>query len=243
MTRQEDPAVGDYAARLAQVTARIRSAEVESGRAGAAVRILVATKTRTADQAAAVCAAGARLVGENRVQELVAKGPTFAAAGVEAHLIGPLQRNKARDAIAWARVVQTVDSVALAERLSDLAAEAGRAVAIMVQANVSGEESKHGVPVGGALDLASRAAALPWIEVRGFMTVGLNSRHERAVRAGYAALRDVRDAALVRAERGDLPGLAGAWELSMGMSGDLEWAIAEGATMVRVGSAILGPRE
>lgn len=235
--------MGDYAARLAQVTARIRSAEVESGRAGAAVRILVATKTRTADQAAAVCAAGARLVGENRVQELVAKGPTFAAAGVEAHLIGPLQRNKARDAIAWARVVQTVDSVALAERLSDLAAEAGRAVAIMVQANVSGEESKHGVPVGGALDLASRAAALPWIEVRGFMTVGLNSRHERAVRAGYAALRDVRDAALVRAERGDLPGLAGAWELSMGMSGDLEWAIAEGATMVRVGSAILGPRE
>lgn len=235
--------MGDYAARLAQVTARIRSAEVESGRAGAAVRILVATKTRTADQAAAVCAAGARLVGENRVQELVARGPTFAAAGVEAHLIGPLQRNKARDAIAWARVVQTVDSVALAERLSDLAAEAGRAVAIMVQANVSGEESKHGVPVGGALDLASRAAALPWIEVRGFMTVGLNSRHERAVRAGYAALRDVRDAALVRAERGDLPGLAGAWELSMGMSGDLEWAIAEGATMVRVGSAILGPRE
>lgn len=235
--------MGDYAARLAQVTARIRSAEVESGRAGAAVRILVATKTRTADQAAAVCAAGARLVGENRVQELVAKGPTFAAAGVEAHLIGPLQRNKAKDAIAWARVVQTVDSVALAERLSDLAAEVGRAVAIMVQANVSGEESKHGVPVGGALDLASRAAALPWIEVRGFMTVGLNSRHERAVRAGYAALRDVRDAALVRAERGDLPGLAGAWELSMGMSGDLEWAIAEGATMVRVGSAILGPRE
>ncbi len=235
-------AVATYAARLAEVTARVRAAEAASGRAGAGARVLVATKTQGADAVRAVCAAGARLVGENRVQELVAKAPIARAAGVRVHLIGPLQRNKARDAVACADCVETVDSLALAERLSALASEAGRTLEVMIQVNVSGEESKSGVAPEAALALASAAAALPRLEVRGFMTVGLNSHDEGAVRAGYARLRGIRDAALVRAESGASPGLAGAWELSMGMSSDLEWAIAEGATIVRIGTAVLGPR-
>ncbi|HEX7589674.1 MAG TPA: alanine racemase, partial [Demequinaceae bacterium] len=135
-------AVAPYAARLAEVKARVRAAEAACGRAGAGVRVLVATKTRDEATAEAVCAAGARLVGENRVQELVAKGPVFRAAGVETHLIGPLQRNKARDAVAWADCIETVDSLALTERISGLAFEAGRTLGIMVQVNVSGEGTK-----------------------------------------------------------------------------------------------------
>jgi pyridoxal phosphate enzyme (YggS family) len=238
----EPDAVDAYASRLAEVKARVRAAEAASGRTGAGVRLLVATKTCDEATVAAVCAAGARLVGENRVQELVAKGPVFRAAGVEAHLIGPLQRNKARDAVAWAACIESVDSAALAERISGLAREAGRTLGIMVQVNVSGEETKSGVAPAEALALARAAAAMPSLVVQGFMTVGLNSPDEDAVRAGYARLREIRDEALVRSASGRGPDLSGAWELSMGMSGDFEWAIAEGATIVRVGSAVLGPR-
>ena len=235
-------AVAAYAARLSEVTTRVRAAEAASGRAGAGARVLVATKTQGADAVRALCAAGARLVGENRVQELVAKAPITRAAGARVHLIGPLQRNKAREAVAWADCVETVDSLALAERLSALASDAGRALGVMIQVNVSGEESKSGIAPSEALALATAVAALPGLEVQGFMTVGLNSRDEGAVRAGYARLRDIRDSALVRAESGANPGLANAWELSMGMSSDLEWAIAEGATIVRIGTAVMGRR-
>jgi hypothetical protein len=235
-------AVAAHAARLAEVTARVRAAEAASGRGGAGVRVLVATKTSGAEAVRAVCAAGARLVGENRVQELVNKAPIARAAGVRVHLIGPLQRNKARDAVAWADCVETVDSLALADRLSALASDAGRTLSVMIQVNVSGEDSKSGVFPGEALELGAAVAALPRLEVQGFMTVGLNSNDEGAVRAGYARLREIRDAALVRAESGASPGLASAWELSMGMSSDLEWAIAEGATIVRIGTAVMGRR-
>jgi pyridoxal phosphate enzyme (YggS family) len=235
-------AVATYAARLAEVRARVRAAETASGRAGAGARVLVATKTQDVEAVRAVCAAGARLVGENRVQELVAKAPIARAMGVRVHLIGPLQRNKARDAVAWADCVETVDSLALAERISALASDAGRTLEVMIQVNVSGEDSKSGVAPSEALGIATAVAALPRLKVRGFMTVGLNSRDEGAVRASYARLRDIRDAALVRAESGARPGLANAWELSMGMSSDLEWAIAEGATIVRIGTAVMGRR-
>jgi hypothetical protein len=231
-----------YAARLAEVTARVRAAEAANERAGAGVRVLVATKTQDVDILRALCAAGARLIGENRVQELVAKAPIARGAGARVHLIGPLQRNKARDAVAWADCVETVDSLALAERLSTLCRDDDRTLEVMIQVNVSGEASKSGVAPSEALDLASAVAALPRLEVRGFMTVGLNSRDEAAVRDGYAHLRHIRDAALVRAESGAIPGLAHAWELSMGMSFDFEWAIAEGATIIRVGTAVVGSR-
>jgi hypothetical protein len=235
-------AVGAYSARLADVTARVRAAEAASGRAGAGTRVLVATKTQDADAMRALCQAGARIVGENRVQELVAKAPIAREAGVEIHLIGPLQRNKARDAVAWADCVETVDSLALAERLSALCGESERNLAVMIQVNVSGEESKSGVAPAEALGLAAAVAGLARLEVCGFMTVGLNSRDESAVRGGYARLREIRNEALARAESGASPGLANAWELSMGMSSDLEWAIAEGATIVRVGTAVMGQR-
>ncbi len=235
------PTTPDLAARLAAVKARIQAAEAESGRFGAGVRLLVATKAADADAACAAVRAGARLVGESRMQELDAKGAALRSVGARIHVIGQLQRNKASVAVQWADCVQTVDSLRLAERLSRLCVEAERELDVMIQVNVSGEPSKAGVDPEQALALASAVQNLPALTVIGFMTIGLNSPDESAVRAGYARLRVLRDEALIRSERGELP-LKDAWELSMGMSGDLEWAIAEGATIVRVGTAVMGPR-
>ena len=231
----------DYAARLTEARARIHTAEFASGRAGAGVKLLVATKAWEADAAVAAVRAGATLVGESRMQELAAKGDALRTAGAGIHVIGQLQRNKAAIAVEFADCVQTVDSLALAERLSRLCVDAGRDLAVMIQVNVSGEQSKAGVAPREALALAGAAQALPSLTVTGFMTIGLNSRDEAAVRAGYATLASIRDEALIRAERGEVP-LQEAWELSMGMSHDLEWAVAEGATMVRVGTAVMGNR-
>ena len=231
----------DYAANIADVKAQIHLAEALSGRAGSGVRLLVATKSSDADAAVAAVRAGATLVGESRMQELEAKGPALREAGARIHVIGQLQRNKAAIAVRFADCVQTVDSLALAERLSFLAVEAGRELDVMIQVNVSGEATKAGVAPGDAIALAVATQALPSLTVTGWMTIGLNSRDESSVRAGYALLRELRDDALIRSERGELP-LREAWELSMGMSSDLEWAIAEGATMVRVGTAVMGNR-
>jgi pyridoxal phosphate enzyme (YggS family) len=235
------PAGWDYAARIAEVTARIRTAEIVSGRQGAGVRLVVATKNWDADAASAAVGAGARLVGESRMQELEVKGPALEAAGAEVHVIGQLQRNKAAIATRWARCVQTVDSFALAERLSRLTLEAERDLDVMIQVNVSGEDTKAGVEPAEALALASRVQALPGLTVTGWMTIGLNSRDEGEVRAGYRRLQEIRDEALIGSESGALD-LREAWELSMGMSNDLEWAIAEGASIVRVGTAVMGRR-
>ncbi len=237
----DNNAVPDYASRLADVKARIHAAEAWSGRLGSGVRVLVATKTADADAAAAAVRAGVRIVGESRMQELDEKGEALKAAGAQIHVIGQLQRNKAAIAVRWADCVQTVESLALAERLSRLCVEAERDLDVMIQVNVSGEPTKAGVAPEEALALASATQNLPAIKVIGFMTIGLNSRDESAVRAGYARLTALRDEALVRSERGEMP-LRDAWELSMGMSSDLEWAVAEGATMVRVGTAIMGVR-
>jgi len=231
----------DYAARLTEVRARIHTAEFVSGRAGSDVKLLVATKAWDADAAAAAVRAGATLVGESRMQELAAKGDALRSAGARVHVIGQLQRNKAAIAVEHAVCVQTLDSLALAERLSRLCLDAGRGLDVMIQVNVSGEESKAGVTPREAIALATATQALPALTVTGFMTIGLNSPDEEAVRAGYARLAALRDEALIRSERGELP-LREAWELSMGMSHDLEWAIAEGATMVRVGTAVMGHR-
>ncbi|WP_062072433.1 YggS family pyridoxal phosphate-dependent enzyme [Demequina sediminicola] len=242
MTLHHTPDNHDYAAELADVKARVHVAEASCGRAGAGVQILVATKAWTADAAVSSVRAGARLVGESRMQELAEKGEALRDAGAVIHVIGQLQRNKAAIAVEYAACVQTVDTLKLAERLSRLCVEAQRDLQVMIQVNVSGEESKAGCAPDEALVFAAAVQALPALEVVGFMTIGLNSPEEADVRAGYARLRAIRDEALISSERGSID-LSSAWHLSMGMSNDLEWAIAEGATMVRVGTAVMGMRD
>ncbi|WP_062378785.1 YggS family pyridoxal phosphate-dependent enzyme [Demequina pelophila] len=241
MDLSPSPAGWDHAAALADVKARVHVAEAACGRAGAGVRVLVATKSWDTAAALAAVRAGAQVVGESRMQELEEKGPALAEAEARVHVIGQLQRNKAATAVRFAECVQSVDSLALAERLSRLCVEAERDLDVMIQVNVSGEDSKAGVSPDDALALARAVQALPALAVTGFMTIGLKSQVEEDVRAGYRTLRGIRDTALIRSEAGTLP-LSAAWELSMGMSTDLEWAIAEGATMVRIGTGVMGER-
>ncbi len=231
-------------ARLDDVRARVAAAEDAAGRAPGSVRLLLATKTQpaTAIRAAVAADRGAQprpvLLGENRVQELTAKGPDLADLGAELHLIGPLQSNKVNQALRWVTCVQSVDSLALAERLSRRCLDTGRELDVLVQVNVSGERTKHGVPPDAAVGLARQVATLDRLHLRGLMTVGANSPDPDRVRAGYRLLRVLRDELLASGA----PGTTDAVELSMGMSGDLELAIAEGATLVRVGTAVFGAR-
>lgn len=235
--------------RLAAVRTRVDAACTAAGRSRDGVRVLLATKTVDADRVRAALAADddARaadpsltpvLVGENRVQELVAKGPALADLAPTTHLIGPLQSNKVNAALRWVSCVEAIESEALARRLSERCADRPTPLDVLVQVNVSGEPSKHGVPLDGAAALAVAVAALPGLRLAGFMTVGLRSPDLGAVGAGYAALAALRDDVVASGE----PGTHGARELSMGMSGDLEVAVAHGATLVRVGSAVFGAR-
>lgn len=232
------PTVAEIAARITAVRARVAAAAEAADRSPSEVRLLLATKTLPDDVVRAAVLAGADLLGENRVQELVAHAAAVADLHPEVHVIGHLQSNKVTAAVHPGRplvsCVESVDGLALAERLSRRCTDTGRDLDVMVQVNVSAEATKSGVPPHAAADLAVQVAALPRLRLTGFMTIGLNSPDAAAVRAGYARLREVRDA-VVR----DLPD---ARELSMGMSGDLELAVAEGATIVRVGTAVFGAR-
>lgn len=237
MTSEPDRAAG-VVERLTQVRRRVEQAAADAGRAPDSVRILLATKTVPAALIRVALQAGATTIGENRVQELVAKGPELEDLAPRVHLIGHLQSNKVNPALRWVTCVESVDSLEIARRLADRAVEAERVLDVLLQVNVSGEETKFGVPPDEAPETAAKVAALDGLRLRGFMTIGANSTDTGVVRAGYARLRELRDVAV----GSGAPGTADAGQLSMGMSGDLEIAVAEGATTVRIGSAVFGSR-
>lgn len=225
---------------IAAVRARMAAAAEAAGRAPVDVRILFASKSVSAERAAEAVLAGADLLGESRVQEVVAKAEVLGALpqSPRIHLIGHLQSNKVNAALRHVDCIETIDALPLAERISDRCVAVGRELDVLVQVNVSGEPSKFGAAPDDAVELALRVAALPGVRLRGLMTIGANSPDASHVRAGYALLRELRDTIV----GSSAPGTEDATELSMGMSGDLELAIAEGATTVRVGSAVFGTR-
>jgi pyridoxal phosphate enzyme (YggS family) len=229
---------GGVPGRLAAARARVAAAARAAGRDPAEVTLLLASKRMPVELVAEAVRAGGTLLGENTVQELVAKAPGLVPLGAELHLIGHLQSNKVNAALRWAHCVESVDSLALAERLARRCAATDRDLDVMVQVNVSGEDSKSGVGPHDAAALAAEVAALPRLHLVGFMTIGANTDDERRVREGFARLRGIRDQVLASGA----PGTASARELSMGMSGDLELAVAEGATIVRLGTAVFGSR-
>ena len=222
---------------IEQALARIENARNKAGRPDP-VKLELAVKTRTPEEcheAAHVLSELGRpiLLGHNRVQE--ARNTVTAirqVEGAELHLIGPLQSNKINHALGCVDVIESVDCPVLVEKIN---ARAKREVPIFLEVNVSEEETKHGCrpsEVDALVDAALRAEHL---RLCGFMTVGLNSPVEKDVRAAYALLRSICE----RTEAAT--GLRGL-ELSMGMSADLEWAIAEGASIVRIGTAVFGER-
>jgi pyridoxal phosphate enzyme (YggS family) len=228
------------AANVARVRGRIAAAAARAGRAASDVTLIAVSKTRTPGEIEAACRAGIRHLGENRVEEAESKRPQLELPGVTWHMIGHLQSRKARRAVACFDTVHSVDSVRLAQRLDRLAREQGTALPVLLEVNVSGEASKYGLSVSDRSALEASVAqivSLSHLRVEGLMTLAFISPDQEAVRPVFARLR-----ALGHQFRERFP--ESAWEhLSMGMTDDFEVAVEEGATMVRVGRAIFGPRE
>jgi hypothetical protein len=225
----------DIADRLAGVRRRVAAAAVGCGRDPQSITLIAVGKKFPAENLRMAVEAGAVDIGENRVQEAMAKRPEV--PGAKWHLIGPLQRNKARAALEVFDIVHTLDRSELADRLQFLLGERwpGRRLDVLVEVNIGLEPQKAGALPGVAADLLRHALGCDRLAVRGLMAIPPWEEDPEASRPHFRALRELRDE-LQRDVGVALP------ELSMGMSHDFEVAIAEGASMVRVGTAIFGPR-
>lgn len=249
-----------------RVLDRIASAEQHAGRDAGSVRLLAATKTRDVGEIMAAIDAGVRMIGENRPQEVTAKaeglmarcaerGFALGVAGdsgiasasddfevacerIPFHLIGQLQSNKIGKVLPVVNAIESVDSLDLAEKISRRAVARGVTVGVLLEVNESGEASKSGCNPAYAIRVAQKIGTLDGLELQGLMTIGAHVSDETAIRRGFEHLRRTRDHILESGE----PGTQSCRELSMGMTGDMELAIAEGSTIVRVGTAIFGER-
>jgi len=227
--------------RHAAVVARLRATAEAADRDPEGFRVVAVTKGFGLVVLHAARAAGLSRFGENRVQEAIPK--VAAAPEAEWHLVGRLQGNKARPAVQAFAVIHSVDSLELVARLDRIAVEESVAPVLLLQVNVTGEASKAGFPMpwlesqlhGGSSELVAALGGLAAARVTGLMTIGPAGAPVLAARAAFARLRRLRDG-LAQAAGMPLD------ELSMGMSGDADAAVAEGATLVRIGSAIFGPR-
>jgi len=222
-------------ARLAAIREQIEAACARAGRDPAEVTIVAVTKTHPSAAVEAVRAAGLPDVGENRVQELEEKVAALGRHAVRWHLIGHVQRNKARRAVELADLIHSVDSERLARRLSDEAIAQGKRIEVLAQVNVSGEETKGGLEGPRMLEQLAELCKLPGLRVMGLMTMAPLAADEGTIREVFATTRRLAE---------DARSIAGfeARHLSMGMSGDFEIAVEEGSTLVRIGSALLGER-
>jgi len=219
--------------RLEQVRERVERAAKGSGRPAGAVCLVAITKGVPAARVAEIVGLGVADLGESRVQEARDKIGEVGRRAARWHLVGHLQRNKAGRALELFDRIHGLDSAGLARALSERAAAAGITVRVMIEVNVGGEPAKHGVSPEGARGLAEAVGGLPGLALDGLMTVGPRVERPADARPAFARLRALRDA-IAAATGQALP------ELSMGMSGDFEAAIAEGATLVRVGTALFG---
>ena len=221
------------AERLAHVRAEIARRQAAAGRT-APVTIVAVTKGFGVDAVAAALEAGVTDLGENRVQEALDKVDTPAGRQAAWHLIGHLQRNKAKQVAGRFALVHSVDSVALADELDRRAAAHGAKQRVLLQVNVAGETQKSGCTPGEAAALARHAAALPHLSLEGLMTIAPFTDDDAVQRRTFRGLRELRDA--LQEEGLWLP------TLSMGMSADYGVAVEEGATVIRLGTVLFGPR-
>jgi pyridoxal phosphate enzyme (YggS family) len=223
------------AANLQAVRARIERAAQSAGRPSRDVALLAVGKTFPAEHIAQAHAAGQRAFGENYVQEAVEKITQLTRLGLEWHFIGPIQGNKTAPIARHFQWVHSVERAKIAERLNAARPDALPALNVCIQVNVSGESSKSGVAPGEESALADVISRLPKLRLRGLMAIPEPTPDVTLQRSRFARLREMKDALVARGHSLDT--------LSMGMSDDLEAAIAEGATLVRVGTAIFGKRD
>jgi hypothetical protein len=225
------------AERHTALLARIRAAEAAAGRSAGEVRLVAVSKTFPAAAVREAIDAGVSDIGENYIQESREKFEALQGTGVSWHFIGHLQTNKAKQAVRMFDLIHTVDSYRLALELDRWARKIHKVQGVLIQVNVAGEATKSGVAPEEALPLIRRAAALENLAVKGLMTMPPFFNAPEMVRPFFAALRRLRDA--IEAEQVANINMK---ELSMGMTGDFEAAVSEGATLVRIGTALFGER-
>jgi len=225
------------AERLQYIRSKIDAACLKAGRKPEEVKLLLATKTVEPEQIRQAFTAGVSYIGENKVQELKRKHPLLKDQQVEFHFIGHVQSNKVKDVIQYADCIHSVDRLSLAEALDRQLQKQGRSMDILMQVNTSYEESKFGVSPERAIALAKGLSQFSTLKIKGLMTIGLFSADTERVRKCFQLLASLKEqvAALT------LPNTE-MKELSMGMSGDFEAAIEEGATIIRIGTALFGQR-
>ncbi|HVM95391.1 MAG TPA: YggS family pyridoxal phosphate-dependent enzyme [Candidatus Acidoferrales bacterium] len=226
----------DIAANLQRVRARMVAASQRCGRDVARVRLIGISKTQPASVVQQAIEAGLTDVGENYVQEMIAKRPGVHGAATW-HLVGHLQRNKAGKAVELFDVIQTVDSLALGLALARQGERRRQAVRVLIEVNIGGESSKGGVASDSVERLIAELGDLSWLQIDGLMTIPPAADVANETRPYFRRLRELRERV-----RPNAPPNAPLRELSMGMSGDFEVAIEEGATLIRVGRAIFGER-
>lgn len=223
----------DIPTRFEEIRDRMERATDRAGREASSVKLVAVTKTRSVDEMTAAVAAGVTDVGENKVQEAEAKKPELQASA-RWHLVGHLQKNKAKKAVELFDLIHTVDSVATGQRIDRLAAERDEVQPVLVQVDLAGEETKHGLSEDELFPILEQLSACSNLRVDGLMVLPPYLDDPDEVRPHFQRLREL-------SENGQERGLVGR-ELSMGMSHDYEVAIVEGATLIRVGTAIFGPR-
>ena len=228
------PSVDDVAAKLEQVQSRIAAAGEKSGRSSDDVQLIAVSKKQDAEKVRAAFDAGQPIFGESRVQEARAKIPLLPSA-LRWHFIGHLQKNKIRHALPLFELFHSIDSLALAEDMQRIADEEGVRPRVLLEVNVSGEASKHGFAPAKLKENMEALLALGRLEIEGVMTIPPFAPEAEDSRRYFVQLRELRDE-LEREFALKLP------QLSMGMSNDYAVAIEEGATYVRVGTAIFGER-
>lgn len=240
----EIPSVEEIAGRFARLQEQVRGAEAAAGRLQESVQIELAAKYQAPERVLAALQAGGTLLGHNIIQQLEASETALAAAAAPAHrthVIGHVQNNKAAKALRYSQCIETVDSLKLATRLDRLRGEhiqpwgEQQPFDIMIQVNSSGAQSQYGRNPEQVLDLAGRIAKLPHLRIIGLMTIGAHTDETSEIARSFQIVRELRDEL-------QASGIASATELSMGMTHDMDIAIAEGSTIVRVGTAVFGPR-
>jgi len=222
---------------FAVIRRRIDEAAAGADRTPEEIRVVAAAKGQGEERIRDALAAGIKIVGHNYVQEAVRQKESMDAPDVEMHMIGHLQKNKAGKAVELFQVIQSVDGSGLASALDRRANAVGKIVSVMIQVNLSGETQKSGIARDRVPELAETIRDLPCLRLRGLMTMPPFFDDPERARPYFAALREFREELITSGTLA--PDMT---ELSMGMTGDFEVAVREGATLVRIGTALFGPR-
>lgn len=222
---------------LKQVHDRIEEACKKAGRNPSDVQLLLATKTVSAENIRIAIEAGEKLMGENKMQELRDKDSILKNLNIERHFIGHLQTNKVKDVLKYVTCIQSLDRLSLAEELNKQLQKEGRSLDVFVQVNTSFEESKFGLPPSQVLTFIKEIKQFETLNLKGLMTIGLLDVDKEKMRPSLQLLRQIRD----EIQNSNLANCTDL-KLSMGMSQDLELAIAEGSNLVRIGTSIFGNR-